>query len=112
MIVGTVARNVTRCSVTSRRNSCGSNRGIRTRWCPCTRPIANVVNPVLWLSGTESRLTSPSCAPSGYPAAAGNRLSPPASISLGLPVLPPEAIDFQIGDTASGNAASEIADPA
>ena len=31
---------------------------------------------------------------------------PPASISLGLPVLPPEAIDFHTGDTASGNSAS------
>ena len=31
MTVGTVARNVTRCSVMSRRNSSGSNRGMITR---------------------------------------------------------------------------------
>ena len=35
----------------------------------------------------------------------GNRLSPPDSISLGRPVLPPDAIDFHTGETASGNAA-------
>ena len=39
--------------------------------------------------------------------AAGSRLSPPASISLGRPVLPPEAIAFHTGDTASGSAASD-----
>ena len=66
-----------------------------------------VVKPVLWLRGTEIRLTSPSCAPSGYPAAAGNRLSLPASISFGLPVLPPEAIAFHTGDTASGSGVSD-----
>ena len=39
--------------------------------------------------------------------AAGMRLSPPASISLGRPVLPPEAIAFHAGETASGSGASD-----
>ena len=39
--------------------------------------------------------------------AAGRRLSPPASISLGRPVLPPEAIAFHAGETASGSGASD-----
>jgi hypothetical protein len=30
-------------------------------------------------------------------------------MSLGRPVLPPEAIDLQLGDTASGSTASEVA---
>ena len=69
---------------------------------------AAVVNPVLWLSGTDSRLTSPSCpCRADNPIAAGTRLSPPASISLGRPVLPPDAIDFHTGDTASGSGASD-----
>src|SRR5829696_2233953 len=71
--------------------------------------MANVVKPVLWLNGTEMRLTSPSWAPSGYPALGGNRLSPPASINLGLPVLPPDAIDFHTGDTTSGSGSSDSA---
>ena len=107
MIVGTVARNVTRYSVTSRRNSCGSNRGISTRWCPCSSPMANVVNSVLWLSGTDTKLTSPGCAPSGAPIVGGTLLSLPASMSLGRPVLPPDAMDFHTGETASGSGSSE-----
>ena len=47
--------------------------------------------------------------PSGKPIAAGRRLSPPASISLGRPVLPPEVIDFHTGETASGSGASDRA---
>ena len=39
--------------------------------------------------------------------AAGIRLSPPDSMSLGRPVLPPDPIAFHTGDTASGSAASE-----
>src|SRR5271156_4216791 len=39
--------------------------------------------------------------------AAGIRLSPPDSISLGRPVLPPDPIAFQTGDTASGSASSD-----
>ena len=39
----------------------------------------------------------------------GNRLSPPASINLGLPVLPPDAIDFHTGDTTSGSGSSDSA---
>ena len=60
MTVGTVARNVTRCSVTSRRNSRASNRGIRTRWWPISRPAVAQLNPVLWLIGTDTSWTSPS----------------------------------------------------
>ena len=40
---------------------------------------------------------------------AGIRLSPPDSISLGRPVLPPDPIDFHTGETASGRAASDSA---
>src|SRR5271166_1782585 len=43
----------------------------------------------------------------GYPIAGGIRLSPPASMSLERPVLPPDAKDFQHGDTASGNGPSD-----
>src|ERR1700761_3875959 len=39
--------------------------------------------------------------------AAGIRLSPPDSISLGRPVLPPDPIAFQTGDTASGSSSSD-----
>ena len=45
MTVGTVARKVTRCSVTSRRNSLASNRGIRTRACL----------PMIWGVGGDDR---------------------------------------------------------
>src|SRR5882757_1256605 len=72
-----------------------------------TNAIVAVENPVLWLSGTGTNVVSPSWAPIAYPITGGIRLSPPASISLGGPVLPPEANDFQLGDTASGNAASD-----
>lgn len=106
MMVGTVVRNVTRWEVTSRRNSAGSKRGISTRCWPINNAIANVVKPVLWLIGTDISVTSSGSAPSGAPMSAGTRPSPPASISLGLPVLPPEAIDFQVGDTASGSGSS------
>ena len=41
--------------------------------------------------------------------AAGIRLSPPDSMSLGRPVLPPDPIAFHTGETASGNAASDNA---
>src|SRR5664279_4433397 len=37
----------------------------------------------------------------------GILLSSPASMSLGRPVLPPDVIDFQIGDTRSGSGASD-----
>src|SRR6202000_3163542 len=37
----------------------------------------------------------------------GIRLSPPDSISLGRPVLPPDPIAFQTGDTASGSSSSD-----
>jgi len=66
-----------------------------------------VVNPVLWLIGTEIRFTSPSSAPNGRPIADGTRLSPPASMSFGRPVLPPEAIDFHTGDTDSGSGSAD-----
>ena len=42
--------------------------------------------------------------------AAGIRLSPPDSMSLGRPVLPPDPIAFHTGDTASGSAASDNPD--
>ncbi len=41
--------------------------------------------------------------------AAGIRLSPPDSISLGRPVLPPDLIAFHTGEIASGSAASDNA---
>lgn len=68
-----------------------------------------VVKPVLWLSGTEIRFTSPGSAPSGVPMTGGTRASPPDSMSLGRPVEPPEAIDFSTGDTASGSGPSDSA---
>ena len=81
-----------------------------TRWWPSSRPAAAVVNPVLWLNGTDSRLTSPLDHPQRIVrSAAGSLLSPPASISLGRPVLPPEVIDFHTGETASGSGASDSA---
>ena len=71
-------------------------------------PIVAVVIPVLWLSGTAISWVSPSLAPVVRPASApGKRLSPPASISLGRPVLPPEPSAFHVGDTASGSGASD-----
>ena len=64
--------------------------------------------PVLWLSGTAISWVSPSAAPIRQTASApGKRLSPPASMSLGRPVLPPEPSAFQDGDTASGSGASD-----
>jgi hypothetical protein len=109
MIVGTVTTKVTRWSVISRRNWCGSNRLIKTRRWRISKAIVAVVKPVLWLSGTGTKVVSPSCAPSGSPMAAGIRLSPPDSMSLGRPVLPPDPIAFHTGETASGNAASDNA---
>ena len=70
------------------------------------------VNPVLWLSGTDTRWLSvgrlPMIAATRSPLI---RPSPPASISFGRPVLPPEAIDFNDGDTASGRGASDTSGP-
>jgi hypothetical protein len=65
MIVGTVVRNVTRWSVISCRNRCGSNRLINTRCWRISNAIVAVVKPVLWLSGTGTNVVSPSWAPSG-----------------------------------------------
>jgi hypothetical protein len=65
MIVGTVVRNVTRWSVISRRNWCGSNRLINTRWWRISNATVAVVKPVLWDSGIGIKVVSPSCAPSG-----------------------------------------------
>ena len=93
----------------SRRNSWGSNRLITTRWWRISNAIVAVLKPVLWDSGIGTSVVSPSCAPSGKPMVAGIRLSPPDSISLGRPVLPPDPIDFHTGETASGRAASDSA---
>jgi hypothetical protein len=98
-----------RCSVISRRNSCGSNQSIRTRCWRITSAIAAALKPVVWVSGTGITPVSPSWAPRAYPSAGPSRLSPPASISFGRPVLPPEPIDLQHGDTASGNGSSDSA---
>ena len=60
MIVGTATMKSTRCSLTNRRNSAASNRGISTRCCRINSPIVAVVMPVLWLSGTAISWVSPS----------------------------------------------------
>ena len=108
MTVGTVARKVTRCSVTSRRNSWASNRGIRTRWWPISRPAAAKVEPGAVAHRHRHQLDVAFLrAKVRLRTLAGIRLSPPASISLGRPVLPPEAIAFHTGETASGSGASD-----
>lgn len=67
---------------------------------------------MLWLSGTETSWVSVAALPiMAATTVPWNRPSPPASISFGRPVLPPEAIDFSDGDTASGSGASETAGP-
>ena len=65
MMVGTVVRKVTPWSVINRRNWCGSNRLISTRWWRISKVMVAVVKPVLCDSGTGSKVVSPSWAPSG-----------------------------------------------
>ncbi len=66
------------------------------------------VKPVLWLNGTDTSWVSPGRLPIiAATTPPWNRPSPPASMSLGRPVLPPEAIDFRDGETASGRAESD-----
>ena len=69
-------------------------------------------NPVLWLRGTGTNWVSVGSPPiMAATAAPLNRLSSPASISFGRPVLPPDAIDFNDGETASGSRSSDTSRP-
>ena len=109
IMVGTAYIQSTRCCSTSWSARSASNRSMTTTWFPMSSAATEKLSGPLWYSGPLARCTPSGVMPnaravSAWPAV---MLGPPATMSLGRPVLPPDVGAFHAAATFTGSGASD-----
>ena len=96
IIVGTAYIQSTWCSSISARQRVASKRSMITMWLPTSSPPTENDSGPLWYSGPVARCTPSSCMPKARAVMPTDSLvaGPPATISFGRPVLPPDVGAF------------------
>ncbi len=109
IMVGTAYIQSTRCSSTSASAASGSKRGITTTWFPVNSAATEKESGPLWYSGPVARCTPSVVMPNPAAVSATDSVTaaPPATISFGRPVLPPEVGAFHAFAAFGGSGASE-----